>query len=312
MSRPSFANLTWPDLSRTPWLERTAGGCWLAVIAVVTVMVLISNTHTVTPFYHDAALAWWAGRDIYAHQLDSFHYLPAFSVLFTPFALMGRLAGDLVWRWLCFAALTASCWRLARLGQPRDVRRLLTLMLPLAIPGAAAMIRNGQATAMLIAVMIFAVADIAESRWSRATLWLGLGLALKPLVIVLALLCVALHRPLRWRLTIAVAIVLLAPLLHPDPGYALAAYRSAFSQLAISVKPGVGRWADIGMMLHKLGLAVPDGILTAIRAAAALATLALARLTVRRHPPDTAAINLLTLSVCYLMLFNPISEQNTY
>jgi alpha-1,2-mannosyltransferase len=294
-------------------LERLAWVAWIALIAVVTAMVLIApEQRSVVQVYREATLAWWAGRDIYSHQVDSFNYLPSFALLFSPFALLGPPAGDLAWRWLGFGLLTAGLFRVAILLRPDASRRFLALVLLLAIPGVAGMVRNGQATVIMTALMIHAAVDVAGRRWTRAALWLGLAIAFKPLALVLALLFAALHRPLLWRSALALAVVLLVPFLHPDPGYVVDQYRDTARQFAIGGNPGIGRWADLTMMLYKFGLFVPYGVMTAVRLAAALATLALCRIALGRHAAAPAASYALALSICYLMLFNPATEENTY
>jgi hypothetical protein len=294
-------------------LIRTGWGCWLTLLAVVSIMVLIKGAdRSVVRYYHAASAAWWAGQDLYSGQVDSFNYLPAFAVLFTPFHLMGPELAGLLWRWLSFAALTAGFWRLARLVAPDKAPLVMGIMLVLAIPGAAGMIRNGQATTIMTALMIHAAADMAEERWNRASFWLGLALALKPLAIVLMLLSGTLYRPMFWRLILAVAAVLLIPFLAAGPGYVVAQYRAMGAQYGIAYGAALGPWSEFGMMMVKFGLPLPPAAMTALRLAAALATLGLAWAARKRHAARLAAFYVLALSVCYLMLFNPANEENTY
>ena len=67
-----------------------------------------------------------------------------------------------------------------------------------AIPLAWDCARNGQATLIMTGFMLLAVVDAAHSRWWRATLWLALSVAIKPLAIVLVLLIAATDRPMTW------------------------------------------------------------------------------------------------------------------
>ncbi|HLY64934.1 MAG TPA: glycosyltransferase family 87 protein [Chloroflexota bacterium] len=294
-------------------LIRTGWGCWLALLAVVSIMVLVKGSdRSVVWYYHAASAAWWAGQDLYSGQVDSFNYLPAFAVLFTPFHLLGPVWAGLVWRWLSFALLTAGFWRLVRLIAPDKAPLVLGIMFVLAIPGAAGMIRNGQATTIMTALMIHAAADMAEERWSRASLWLGLAVALKPLAIVLILLSGALYRPMLWRLIAAMAVVLLLPFLAASPGYVVAQYRAMGEQYGIAYGAALGPWSEFGMMMVKFGLALPPVAMTALRLAAALATLWLASVARKRHDGRLAPFYILALSICYLMLFNPANEENTY
>ncbi|HXQ41416.1 MAG TPA: glycosyltransferase family 87 protein [Candidatus Udaeobacter sp.] len=294
-------------------LIRTGWGCWLTLLAVVSIMFLVKGgDRSVVWYYHAASAAWWAGQDLYSGQVDSFNYLPAFAVLFTPFHLMGPVLAGLLWRWLSFAALTGGFWRLVRLIAPDKAPLVLGIMLVLAIPGVAGMVRNGQATTIMTALMIHAAADMAEERWSRASLWLGLAVALKPLAIVLILLSGALYRPMLWRLIAAMAVVLLLPFLAASSGYVVAQYRAMAEQYGIAYGAALGPWSEFGMMMMKFGLPLPPAAMTALRLAAALATLGLASVARKRHEDRLGAFYILALSICYLMLFNPANEENTY
>lgn len=294
-------------------LQRLGWGCWLTLLTVVSIMVIVKpGGHSVLWYYDAATSAWWSGGDLYSQQVDSFNYLPAFAVLFTPFHLLGPLAGGLLWRWVSFAALTLGYWRLARLLAPARWRLVLGLTLFLAVAGSAGMVRNGQATIIMTALMIHASVDLAERKWNRAALLLGLAVALKPLAIVLILLSAALYSPMRPRLAIAVAAVLLLPFLTAGPSYVLGQYGAMARQYGIAYGAALGPWSEFGMMMVKFGLPLPPVVMTALRLAAALATLALAWLACRRREPDWAAFYVLSLAIAYLMLFNPANEENTF
>jgi hypothetical protein len=294
-------------------VERAAWGCWLALIAVISLLVALNpQAHSVLIFFRAGTQAWWAGQDIYSYGRHSFYYLPVFVLLFSPFHLLGMPLGDLLWRWISFAALTAGFWRLARMVEPNAWRPVLALVLVLALPGVAGMLRNGQATTIMIALMIHGAVDIAEERWTRASLWLGLAVALKPLAIVFVLLSVMLYGPLAWRLPIAMTVVLVAPFAFHDAGYVVHQYRGTVEEYALAYSDTFGPWSNLDMMLYRLGLPLPATVMTALRLAAALATLTLAYVARRLQPPSLASYYILALSVCYLMLFNPGNEENTF
>jgi hypothetical protein len=164
----------------------------------------------------------------------------------------------------------------------------------------------------MFALMVLATVEIGDRRWWRAALYIGLAVAVKPLAVVMALLAFALHPAIRLPLIAAAAGVVLLPFLHPDPAYVASLYAGAFEKMRVAEDPGLGNWATIDMLLVHLGLALPDAVLTAVRVAAALGTLALAAIAVRRLAPRPAALMLLTLAVCYLLLFNPRTEESGY
>jgi len=60
------------------------------------------------------------------------------------------------------------------------------------------------------------------------------------------------------------------------------------------------------------GVAVPETVQTILRLVAALGTLALCWQSRRRHDAVRSAAYVFALSVAYLMLFSPRTENNTY
>ena len=113
----------------------------------------------------------------------------------------------------------------------------------LILPAGSAALRNGQATTLMLAMMLFATLAIAERRWWRAAAWLALGFAIKPLTAVLLLLAAVLYRPLAGRILLCVISVLLLPLLHPHPSAAWHLYGLCLSKLFTAATPGPGGWS---------------------------------------------------------------------
>ncbi len=72
------------------------------------------------------------------------------------------------------------------------------------------------------------------------------------------------------------------------------------------------RWAHLFSMLSIAGLPVPTSVQTAVRIAAGAAVVWLAAAARRRHAPPWAAVLIFSLSGCFLMLFSPRTENNTY
>jgi hypothetical protein len=162
-------------------------------------------------------------------------------------------------------------------------------------------------------MMMLAVVDLADQRWWRATLWLTLGFALKPLILVLTLLAAVLYPRTSWRLTLALVPLVALPFLTQRWTYVLEQYQQ--------MVPALGNAAEVGMdmefahlfgMLKAAGIDVPADAQNVLRLAAAGLTLAVCWLARKRCPPAEAAVLLYVMAVGYLMLFNPRTENNTY
>ncbi|HUJ19667.1 MAG TPA: glycosyltransferase 87 family protein, partial [Nitrospirota bacterium] len=194
-------------------------------------------------------------------------------------------------------------------------KNLFPLMTLVVIPIVWDCARNGQATLLMTAVMLMAVVDVSRSRWWRATLWLALAVAIKPLAIVLVLLIAAIDRPMTWRALLGMVLLALFPFLTQRPGYVVEQYVTCLQNMAISAHVGVAAhgWTSPFTALRAVtGIDVPEKLQTLMRLAGALGTLVLCFVSRRRHDAATSAIFLFSLAALYVMLFSPRTENNTY
>lgn len=302
------------------WILRIgAAGLALFVLFNLVIFVLVflnPEARSVVPIYRDGSLGWWAGRDIFGDGTAGFIYLPSFAVLYTPFALLGPQAGDIAWRAASAALLGYAIGETLHLAVPRFDRRALWLVLGtallIALPGAANSLRNGQATNILYGLMLLATCRMIERRWWWAAILLALAFALKPLAIVYILLVAALRPAIIPKLALALVVLLALPLVHPDPARALELYGIGIHKVLASGAPDAGRWSDLTGLLGRFGIVLPENVLTALRLVAALATLALGHVALKRNGNTRGMINLYALSVVYLMLMSPRTEAQTY
>jgi alpha-1,2-mannosyltransferase len=298
--------------------ERAVKAAWIgwAVLAMATAVIIASGSgRTVVPAYREGAVYWMAGTKLYWHLgVGGFVYLPQAAVLFIPFALLPVKAGEVLWRFVIIGVFALGIFRFAELAQGRSAKGLFPLMTVVSLPLAWDCARNGQATLAMTGLMLLAVTDIARERWWRAAVWIALGIAVKPLVVVLAMLVMAIHRPLLWRVPAALAVAALVPFLTQRPGYVLEQYTLFWSSLTTAVHVGsVDKgWTTPFNALQVLGIVVPEKFQTLLRVAAAAGTLALCWLSRRRHDAVRSAVFLFSFSVVYLMLFSPRTENNTY
>src|SRR5574337_895409 len=293
---------------------RTAWIIW-AVFVMITcfIVALPDNERTVTPVYRTASLQWVTGNAIYTEGIHGFLYLPSAAVLYLPFAWPPCNVSEVLWRIVTIGSLASGVWRLSRLAGREGGVELFPLMTLLSIPPAMDGARNGQMNLPLATLMIHAVVELSNRRWWWATLWLSLGLALKPLMIVLILLTAAIYRPMMWRLPLGVVAVLLLPFAAQLPSYVLGQYQLCVRKLSVSSRLGkVARFNDLFGLIQSLGIDTPYPVQAIIRALAAGLTLRLTWLGVRGWGDVRGAVLLLAMASCYLVLFNPRTELNSY
>ncbi len=271
---------------------------------------------TVVPAYREASLHWWQSQPLYG-QLDSIHgflYLPAAAVVTSPFVLLPPSAHEILWRCVSVLVLAYAVQQLAKVMQATIQRPVFLGMSLLVIPAAVGSATAGQMNLLLAASMTLACVALIRERWHQSALWLALGLALKPQMIVPMLLVTALFAPMRRRGLLAIIGVLLLPFLLQHPTYVLEQYRLCYEKLRVSADPlGAGsRNNDLMGLLATLGVNLSLTAQSLLRLVAALLTLLAAWWAVRRRDKLHGPLMTLALAGCYLMLFNPRTEGGSY
>ena len=300
--------LTGPRAQRNAWL------IWATFALVVCIYGLLTgHERTATGDHREAAIFWFAAKDIYGTGIMGFQYLPHAAIINFPITKLPYNLGEMLWRLLCIGSFSYGVWRLACLARRKSDPSLFLLITLLSIPPAMASARNGQMNLPMAACMMLTVSDLAERRWWRATVWLMLGLGAKPLMIVLILLVAALYRPMLWRIPAALLILLLLPFLAGSPDYVIQQYGFFGHKLLRSTDPrNIGMFDDLFGMVRSFGLYVPLSLETTVRVVAALLTLGVCWLGLNRWEERRGAVLLFALAAVYVVLFNPRSEHNTY
>jgi len=301
---------------RPPWsFETIAWSLWAIFIGAMSLIVAFRPQRGITHIYRDATINWWSGLDLYQTGYHGFLYFPSSAVLYSPFALLPPQLGGMAWRWLSVALLTWALCRLAHLALPEaGARRAIALTLLLLIPSAAINVVRAQSEIIMFALMALAVAELAQERWTRSALWLTLAVAIKPLALVMGGLVLLLVPALRWRLLLGLALMLALPLVGSDPAYVLAQYQALGDKLLVAAAPPAdGRWNELNHLLEHFGFYLAPESLTWTRLAGAVATLGLCTIGVARFGwRGQGAWLLLAWPTCYLLLFNPRTEEGSY
>lgn len=273
-------------------------------------------THPVTTVYRVAALNWMQGKDLYNHTGEGFIYLPQAATIYLPFALLPPLIQELLWRLLTIGTFIYSLYRISTLASPRFHRVFFLVGSIVCIPIADAAARSGQMNLLTTAVMLLALIAIKENHWWRAALLLVFSLALKPITIPLLLVTGTLFSKLSWRILIGLGILFLLPFLAQTPAYVVSQYLGAIQMLqeaaAFGSQNALHEWAQLFGLLSQLKLEFSPIIQNYIRITAALVTLILCLKAKKKYDLATALLFIYALTISYLMLFNPRTENNTY
>jgi hypothetical protein len=309
MTKVSRSQPTWQN-----WLAWAF--CILIFIAIANDVKRFPTKHTTTPTYRFAATQWWQGQDPYTQdQHGGFLYFPQAAFLFTPFNVLPFLLGEILWRaatfgLFCYALVRLNDFFLVRDGS-RSGKSFLILCL-LAVPSSLASLRNAQFDLPLAALIVMTAAEIAASRWTAATVWLCLAVALKPLAVVPLLLFGAVYWRLIPRLVIGLLVVLALPFLHWNPAFVAHEYVRCFQTLMGASKGDEPKFSDLAALLSHVGYNPSYELKTVVRVIFALVYFGLAWLGARRLGRVEAAWVIGALSADYLMLFNPRTETCSY
>ena len=230
-----------------------AWSAWAILLVAVSVLVVRSPIRSIFDAYRDGVHHWWAGEPLYnAADPRGFVYLTSSPLLFTPFVLLGAPYDDLLWRVCSVALFLAGIWRLVRIVVPERA--------PLAMArhhAAASAVRGCECAARPGRDRDGRI-DVPGRRRRGAAMVARGGLAV--LGVRAEAACARADpafrgtvRPVRIPLAAGVLIVLAAPFLHSDPGYVLAQDRAMIDTLLFAAQPGITRYNDIAMMLHRFG-----------------------------------------------------------
>ena len=309
--------MTTPSLQKKPWPRWCAWGFLLLIFLVINADVVRSPLkHTTMPTYRQATTQWWAGEDPYSLNAHAgFLYFPQAAFLFTPFNALPFLAGEILWRATTFGLFAYSLMRLnafflsRKLTPPGNSFLILVL---LAVPSSFASLRNAQFDLPLAALIVLTAAEIASARWTAASAWICLAVALKPLAVVPLLLFAALYWQLIPRLAAGLLLVLALPFLHWNPAFVAHEYVRCFQTLVWASRGDEPKYSDLAALLSHADYDAPNALKTIARLLFALIYLGLGAMALRRLSRLEAAWTVGALSADYLMLFNPRTETCSY
>lgn len=304
----------------TSWKKCTVV-VWALVLLVITVRLLVAHNlmrQSVYPPYIGAARNWIAGADLYGPDRMDFRYSPLFAVVFTPFTMFPDRAGNIVWRWLNFAAYLGAVvwWMRGVLRQPSKDKHWSIFLLSL-LPLSAPSLNNGQANSLMVALMLCAMVLVNERRWMFASALLALAVHLKLYPLALALVLLALWPgELLWRqLLMGVASMALC-FVAQSPGYVAAQFTGWFVHLSGDLRldqAPLGAYRDLRLLLGVIGMKPSHGVYFAIQIVGAIAV-AVACLKMKRSEMSRRRFHALVYAwvACWIMLLGPSTESSTF
>ncbi len=335
----------WTDDSATTatWIT------WaLFFLAACVVLFWTETGLPVNHAYTCGSQRWLAGQNLY-HGGCGFIYLPQAAVLYAPFHVLPDAAEHVLWRFVTIGLFALGICRLSRLAGPDSPGLYFLLITVLVLPKAWTCAYSGQATPAMAGLLMMALPELHHRNWNRATLFLLTALAVKPLAIVLLLLVWAIYPALHRRMALGLVLFAAAPYLTQNWHYVSSQYVAALSMFDDAMQIGLAsNWAQLVTLGGLAGIEISEKWQMVLRIATAAETLALCwqirqhthaefKIDCRHHEdgtdrkstgagsfrtfelclpaasrPATDLILIYALSVCYLLLMNPRTENNSY
>jgi alpha-1,2-mannosyltransferase len=290
-----------------------SGAIWVGAFGLMIALLLTGHLEAI-PYgvYEAAGRRWLASQPLYETvTIDGFQYFPQSAMLFAPFTWLGPIAGAVTWRALGWLLYALGIWRMSRHLLPARAHTGFLLTSCLVIVCATGSLGNGQANLALAALTLHATADLIECRFWRASAVLVLGFALKPLMVVMLLLALALYPPASWRIVCLVAVTALTPWLFRDSTYVLTQYSECLTKLGMCATPN-RQFEDVRGLLTILGWSMSFAIYLLARMVAALCVLASCFWARWRAREPLGTFLIAAIASCYLMLFNPRTLSTSY
>lgn len=298
---------------RNPWIGWAA---WLAFCINSLLRNDARRFGSTFEVYLNATGHFWSRQPIYdTSQLGDYLYWPVSLLALGALPLLDTTTAAAVAMAVSAVLLSlASVVLLGALLPQRplaDIVNLAGILLLINIPAAWYNFKYVQAQIAMTAFMMLAAAAMARRHWLKTALWLFLSVAIKPLSLVMLLLCGAAQPRLRFPLGLALIAALLLPFAFADAGYVGGQYRAWLMKLSRLAEASPAEWpyqADFATMLSAFGVVMPAPVATGFRLAAALGTLIAVRRIARLGHPAVLAIGVTLLSACYITLFGPRNE----
>lgn len=288
---------------------------------LVGICVYIATpTRSVAVHYETAANHWIQGQPLYTESMESGHgflYLPHAAILHVPYAYINKLTGsqvigDVCWRMFSWIVFAIASWRLTRVvAQRSDVAQWRVAIIASLL--GISCLRIGQSTLLMAALMMLCIESWQARRFSLASLFVVVAIAVKPLALVLALLLVAVSPAMRLKLAFGVIAFAALPFLMQSPIFVLQQYSDCLLMLGRASEVGNNfEWAQLFGMMHVFGYSADPMFQKVVRMVAALGVLGLVFWSTQTLSRDRQALWLWTFCALYLMLFNPRTENSTY
>jgi len=170
---------------------------------------------------------------------------------------------------------------------------------------------TGELDLLVTAGMLLAAAEILDERWWWAAIYLVVGVALDPKMILMLLLARTIYRSLFFRAMGLVLVLIIAPFFFQKFLYVWNQY-GLMHQMAASLNASDQQWPQFFSLLAHLGIFIPMSIQNISRFIIAVIIFIFCFHMKLRFAKPVFVILVYTVAALFLMLFNPRTEFADY
>jgi hypothetical protein len=297
--------------------ERIVLVVWaLVVCAVVARAIVAPHQNTVFTVFREAGASWLHGANLYSN-VGKYLYSPLVAAFFALFAWMPESIGGGVWRLAIVSVYLSSFIFWARhfgRGLISSMYLPLLLLLPLSLGN----LNNGQASLLVIGLLLNACLAVEARKWTLAALLIAVATFFKIYPLVIGLLFTVVYpRHLAARLFLSLFILWLLSLVLQKPQYVQEQYHDWFASLGADqrrVSGALGTWRDFWLLLRiiRVPITVFGYAMLQVAAGGVIALFC----WWARHVHHWQECRLLwmtfTLGCLWITLFGPSTELSTY
>ncbi len=300
-------------IARYPWIGWAA---WLIFCVASLLRTHPRRFGSTFQAYLTAAHNFWDGLPIYdMSQLGEYLYWPVSLLVLGPLPLLPPVAAAAIAMTVAAIVLSLASIALLRALLPErptaETLQLAGILLMINVPAAWFNFKYVQAQIGMTAFMMLAAAAMARRHWLLACVWMFLSVIIKPLSLVMLLLCGATQPKMRIGLALALLAALALPFVFGDMHYVAGEYRNWIIKLQQLTSVDPGEWpyqADFATLLDTIRITLPHKAQTIIRLAAALGILALVWRVAQVQNRVVFALAVTLFAGCYITLFGPRNE----
>lgn len=289
---------------------------WLWVLYGLTIILQTLNDTpspgNVCAIYFRAGADLLAGRSLYSEPY--FMYLPSAACFFTPFACAPFTLMAALWKFVNLAVFSAGVFSLASTKRTDGNRAAFLQISAVSCMLSIGASKHGQMTLAMAGLLMLAAVNLERSHLWKASLFMALSLALKPIALPFLLLAAVAYRASLLRTILFSLVMFLLPFLFQDAVYVLAQYADVPRMLRTTAQiKGSSVIPSLVGFLQAIGVGLGNVEQLLVRMLCAIVAL-LVYVAGKSRLRESADRSLYLYGICagYILLLSPATEKNTY